>query len=229
MITIEDLDLRYGKSEVIKDLNLQISPGSIHGLVGLNGSGKTTLLNSIYGLKQADKGEISFNGRPISRREIAYLETNNYFYNRTKGKEYLSLFCLNNKKFSIKEWNTLFDLPLEDFIDHYSTGMKKKLAFMGVIALDTPIVILDEPFNGVDLETTQKLKLIILALREKGKTIIITSHILESMTSICDAISYLNHKSIQATFNKGDYAAMETSIFGRFNEENNLKIKKLLG
>src|SRR5690606_6256652 len=110
-----------------------------------------------------------------------------------------------------------------------STGMKKKLAFMGIVALDSPVLILDEPFNGIDMETTQKFKLIILALKNKGKTVIITSHILESLTSICDAISYLNEKRIQSVFGKMDFEKMEASIFANLNNETNKKIDELLG
>ena len=157
------------------------------------------------------------------------METNNYFYSRITGKEYLSLFCINNKSFSIEKWNNLFHLPLHDFIETYSTGMKKKLAFMGVIALDSPILILDEPFNGIDMETMQQFKLILVALKNKGKTLIITSHILESLTSICDKISYLNEKQIQFTYDKDNFALMESTIFDRFNSVHIEKIKDAMG
>lgn len=228
MIILEDLCISYNKLEVIKALNLAIPSGTIHGLVGLNGSGKTTLLSSLFGLKQIDSGVINFNGLPLTRKDIGYLETVNYFYSRTTGREYLKLFCISNEAFDIEKWNALFNLPLDNYIESYSTGMKKKLAFMGVVALDTPVFLLDEPFNGIDLETLQKFKLIILALREKGKTVIITSHILESLTAICDAISYLNEKRIQATFDKTSYSEMEAFIFTNFNEENNQRIKEIL-
>jgi ABC-2 type transport system ATP-binding protein len=229
MIIINNLHIGYGSFEVITNLNLEIQEQSIHGLVGLNGSGKTTLLSSIFGLKKPDSGTIAFRNAPMRRKDIGYLETNNYFYSRITGLEYLSLFCINNKAFNINNWNSLFKLPLHDFIETYSTGMKKKLAFMGIIALDSPVLILDEPFNGIDMETMQQFKLIILALKNRGKTIIITSHILESLTSICDAISYLNDKQIETTFFKNNFATMEAIIFDRFNAENNEKIKNIWG
>ena len=164
MIILKDVEMSYGNRQVINNLNLQISDKNIHGLVGLNGSGKTTLLNGVFGSKKVSSGVILYDNEPIRRRDIGYLETGNYFYSRITGMEYLQLFCINNPLFDIKSWNTLFDLPLNDFIEKYSTGMKKKLAFMGIVALDTPILILDEPFNGIDLETMQKFKLIIMAL-----------------------------------------------------------------
>lgn len=99
---------------------------------------------------------------------------------------------------------------------------------MGVVALDRPILILDEPFNGIDLETTQKLKIIIKALREQDKTILLTSHILESLTSLCDDISYLNNKQIQYTFDRAEFMEMEETIFQHFNVEHEAVVRKLM-
>ncbi|MDQ3393373.1 MAG: ATP-binding cassette domain-containing protein [Bacteroidota bacterium] len=226
MITIKNLCLSYGNIEVIKDLNMQILTGTIHGLVGLNGSGKTTLLSSMYGLKAANAGTIYYCGATLKRSEIGYLETNNFFYSRITGREYLHLFrSINN---NLQGWNEIFELPLDNFIESYSTGMKKKLALLGIILMNKPILILDEPFNGIDLETTQKIKLIILALKKKSKTIIITSHILESLTSICDSISYLKEKRVKNSFDKENFKEIENEIFGSFNEENNNKINGLM-
>jgi len=229
MITLKNLEVSYGDFEVIKNLNLEIREHHIHGLVGLNGSGKTTLLTTLYGLKIARGGKIAYKDAPLGKKDIGYLETNNYFYSRITGMEYLSLFCINNKSFKIEKWNDLFHLPLHAFIETYSTGMKKKLAFLGVIALDSPILILDEPFNGIDMETMQQFKLILIALKNKGKTLIITSHILESLTSICDEISYLNEKQIQFTYDKNNFASLEDTIFERFNSLSNQKIKEAMG
>lgn len=228
MIRIENVSLSYGKQSVIRDLSLKIPEASVHGLVGLNGSGKTTLLKALYGLKTLDRGKLSFRENPLQRKDIAYLETDPFFYSHITGREYLRLFCLRNQAFDLKGWNDLFELPLDRFIEEYSTGMKKKLAFMGIIALKRNILILDEPFNGVDLETTQKLKIIIRALREQGKTILLTSHILESLTSLCDAISYLQNQQISYTFERAEFAGMEDKIFKSFNAKNEDIVRKLM-
>ena len=228
MINIEHISISYGKQQVIENLDLQIYPAAIHGLVGLNGSGKTTLINAVCGLKEIEKGNILFHNKPLIRKDIAYLETVNFFYPKITGREYLSLFKLKNKAFDIKGWNHLFDLPLDNFIESYSTGMKKKLAFLGILALNKPILILDEPFNGVDMETTQKIKLIIKQLKDNGKTIIITSHIMESLISLSDTISYLAEKKIKFTCARSEFAGIEEKIFGSFNLENEQLIHNLL-
>ena len=105
--------------------------------------------------------------------------------------DYLELFKSNNKNFNIELWNNLMKLPLEDLISSYSSGMKKKLALMGIIALNRPVLLLDEPFNTLDLESVELLKKIIPSLKKEGKTISVTSQILETLTEICNEIHYL--------------------------------------
>ena len=228
MITLQNVTLRYGKHEVIQDLSLTLEEGIIHGLVGLNGSGKTTLIHGLCRIKPLQQGTVTIGDRALTLREVVYLETTNFFYSRITGREYLTLFQQRYPHFSISDWNTLFGLPLGQYIEQYSTGMKKQLAFLGVIASDKPFFVLDEPFNGIDLETTQKLKLVMRALRENGKTILITSHILESLTSLCDAISYLDNGQIQRTFYQEEFAGMEDKIFGTFRAEHEAVVRRLM-
>lgn len=228
MIEIKNLKVSYGNNCVLDNLNLVIRLNTIHGLVGLNGSGKTTLLNTVFGLKKQQQGKVEYNSEKIRRNQIAFLETINYFYPGITGKEYLSLFQIQNPAFDIEKWNELFELPLNDLTDNYSTGMKKKLAFLGVICLDREILILDEPFNGVDLETVQKMKSLLVKLK-KTKTVIITSHILESLLGICNSISYLNGRKIQFTKEKKDFEKLESEIFSLHQQKIDDKIKGLIG
>ncbi len=228
MIKIDNLKVNYGNHNVLNDLCLEIHGNSIHGLVGLNGSGKTTLLNTIYGLKNKVKGTILFNNRDIKRKNIAFLETINYFYPRIKGNEYLEIFKTQNFDFDIDKWNGLFELPLNKLIDDYSSGMKKKLALMGIICLNRDVLILDEPFNGVDLGTVQKIKTLLLKLKTQ-KTILITSHILESLLQICDSISYLNNGKIEFTKKKNNFDEIENEIFAVHQENLDNKIQELIG
>ena len=228
MISIDNLVVSYGKNRVLNELNLKIESSSIHGLVGLNGSGKTTLLNSIYGLKEKQEGIISYCSAPVKRNKIAFLETTNYFYPFITGREYLKMFQTQNLNFDIEKWNELFELPLNKLVEDYSTGMKKKLALLGTICLNREIIILDEPFNGIDMETVQKIKLLLMKLKENKKTIILTSHILESLQNICDFISYLNNGIIQFTKEKNDFKNIEQEIFSAHKERYENQIKLLV-
>lgn len=227
MISLRNINISYNlKSHVIKNLNLDLKPSLIHGIVGLNGAGKTTLLNTVFGLIKAQSGEIVINNEKLTKRHIAYLPTENYFYPKITGREYLSLF--ENNDFNVDEWNKLFLLPLDKLIDGYSTGMKKKLALIGTLKKDKPVIILDEPFNGLDIETSRITRNILLQLKEKGKTIIVTSHIIETLTNLCDYIHYLNQGEIQHSLDKTGFEKFEKEIFKTIEAKSNEIIQGLL-
>ena len=227
MITIKDLIVSYNKEEqVISSLNLTLPQNMIHGIVGLNGAGKTTLLDSIYGLKEMQSGEILCNGAKPNKKEISFLSTDNYFYSNITGREYLYLF--RNKQFITEKWNELFLLPLDQIIDGYSTGMKKKLALLGILKQDKPIMILDEPFNGLDIETCRIIRSILLRLKDRKKTIIITSHIIETLTNLCDYIHYLEKGKIMYSRDKGEFKEFERELFEFIENKNNKLIIELI-
>ena len=219
MITIDKLNISYyTKSRVLDSLCLNLSEGRIHGIVGLNGAGKTTLLNALYGLVKIDSGEISCEGEKITKKVLSYLATENFFYSNITAREYLSLF--KNTEFDSDKWNGLFSLPLDQIIDSYSTGMKKKLALLGILKQDKPIMILDEPFNGLDIETCRVIRSILLRLKDRGKTIIITSHIIETLTNLCDYIHYLENGTILYSKEKHEFAEFERDLFESIENKN---------
>lgn len=132
MITIANLSVSYCAGESVLDsLCLDLAEQAIHGIVGLNGAGKTTLFDTLFGLKQPQEGTVSYNGRPLTKKDTAYLPAENFFYSHITGAEYVSLFPCPG--FDREAWNALFGLPLNRLIDEYSTGMKKKLALLGII------------------------------------------------------------------------------------------------
>jgi len=228
MISIEKLNLSYGKTKrVIDSLDLVISENTINGVVGLNGSGKTTLLNAIYGLKSVESGTIKWQGEKITKKVISYLVTEPFFYSNITGNEYLSLF--KNSSFDTNKWNELFHLPLNQIIDEYSTGMKKKLAILSVLKQDKPIIILDEPFNGLDIETCRIIRTIFLGLKEKGKTIIITSHIIETLTNLCDYIHFLEGGKILFSKEKNEFEEFEKELFQNLENKSAKLIAEVLG
>ncbi len=228
MISIENLTVSYTQgTKVLNSLNLSISDGYIHGIVGLNGAGKTTLLNTIYGLKKIQHGTITFNQKKINKKYVSYLVTENFFYSNITAREYLSLF--KNADFELDTWNELFCLPLDKIIDEYSTGMKKKLAIMGILKQNKSIMILDEPFNGLDIETARIIRAILLKFKEKSKTIIITSHIIETLTNLCDYIHYLEKGKIKFSCDKANFAQFEQQLFTGIEQKNKNIIDTLLG
>ncbi len=229
MLKVNDLVVNYAQNKVLDKLQLTCEQGAIHGILGMNGAGKTTLFRTIYGFKKPMSGELLFHNKIIAKTDISFMETDSYFYPFMKGYEYLELLSDSGQKFSIIKWNELFELPLNDFIDTYSTGMKKKLAFMGMMAMNRPILILDEPFNGVDIESNEKMLQTIERLRQTDKTILIASHIIESLTRVCDKIHYLKHGLIAAVYDKTDFPKLETELQDMVKGKIDTALEDLLG
>ncbi len=213
MLTADKLTVAYGNHTVLENLSAAFQPGMIHGLVGLNGAGKTTFLNTLFGIKHAISGQVTYDGQPLKRADMGFLETENFFYSYITGSEYLSLFEKKGKSFDVEGLNSIFKLPLNQLVDDYSTGMKKKLALMAILRQDKPVILLDEPFNSLDLESSRILYLLLLRLKERGKTLIITSHIIESLTKICDDIFVLNNRKIGRIYHKEDFDSIENDLF----------------
>lgn len=229
MLTIRNLQVEYDKnSPILKGIDLAMKPGKIHGLVGLNGAGKTTLLNTLYGYIRPTDGTILYNGNALQRRDIAYLEAENYFYPYMTGREYLSLFPAGKGGFPIDRWQSIFCIPLDDITENYSTGMKKKLALLGALKPDKPIIILDEPFNGLDLESAHILSLILRQLREKEKTVLVTSHVFETLTSGCDYIHHIHNGKIEHSYPKEQFGMLQQLLYSKIEEQTAEEIRRLI-
>ena len=226
MIEIKKLTVIYDDKIIIDNLDLVLESGLVHGLVGLNGSGKTTLLNTFYGFKKPVSGKIFFENRKLIRTDMAYLETDNFFYSNITGLEYLQLFT--NDLSDLNIWNELLLLPLDELIEYYSTGMKKKLAILAVIKLNREILILDEPFNGLDIETTELLKKIILKLRLQNKTIILTSHIFEILMDVCNEIHFLDNSTINRTINQSEFSDFHYKLMNQIHSSQSAILDKLI-
>jgi ABC-2 type transport system ATP-binding protein len=219
MIHIKKIEKSFGRNKVLKSVTLDFISSLTHGIIGLNGAGKTTFFDILATFSRPDSGEIFLsNGKKISRDDVAYLETNNFFYPNITGKEYLAIFPSTNLQFDLTKMNRLLKLPLDKIIETYSTGMKKKLALLAIIKQDKPVYIFDEPYNGLDLETNMALELIIKNLKAKKKTIFISSHILSPLINVCDQIHLLEQGNFIKNYPKENFNKIEDDLFDEFNK-----------
>lgn len=211
MIAIQNLSKKYGTNEVLKNINIQFDKGKVYGIVGENGAGKTTLFRCIADLENYE-GEIISNLNPI-KNHLGLLLTEPFFFQKITGKEYIQLLCnaRNIKITDIQERN-IFDLPLNQYASTYSTGMKKKLALTAILLQDYNYFILDEPFNGVDIQSNIVITEIIHKLKELDKTVIISSHIFSTLSDTCDEIHLLSNGSYIKSVQKADFSALETEM-----------------
>ena len=219
MITIKKLYKSFGKVDVLKDINLTFEPGQVNGIAGRNGAGKTTLFRCIAGLE--DHGGKVILQQNNFKYKIGFLAADPYFMNRITGREYLQLLsnaCRTGKiDFNAKN---IFNLPLDQYASTYSTGMKKKLALTGILIQNNEVLLLDEPFNGVDIQSNVLISEIIKRLKTSGKTIILSSHILGSLSELCDQIHILDAGSISKTVSQSEFDLLnQEMIDDDFNEK----------
>jgi ABC-2 type transport system ATP-binding protein len=219
MISIKNLSVTFGEHVVLNNISMNFVEGHIHGIVGLNGAGKTTFFNALAKTLKPDEGLVEKDGIPLTIKDTAYLETVNFFYSRITGNEYLKIFKQTNADFNLLTFQQYFKLPLDELVENYSTGMKKKLALLAILKQDKPIFILDEPFNGLDLETNKILELIITTLKQKGKTVFISSHIIEPLLTTCNNIHLLENGCFIKSFEQAEFDKIDDALFGKLKEE----------
>ncbi|MCS6969298.1 MAG: ATP-binding cassette domain-containing protein [Cytophagales bacterium] len=218
MLELKSVSHYYHQVRALHEIHLTFLPGQVHGIVGTNGAGKTTLLMLISQLLKIQQGTIELNRKAISSTEVAFLPAHTYLYHYITGQEYLALFQAHNPSANFEVLNRIFRLPLHRLVDEYSTGMRKKLALMGLIALNRPVFVLDEPFNSVDMEGVFAFQEAIKWLAKQGKIILITSHIFESLASVCDYIHYLQEGVICGSYDQSHFDHLHQALRHQFEQ-----------
>nr|AWJ66158.1 nitrous oxide reductase maturation protein [uncultured bacterium] len=199
MIQIQNVYKKFGKNQVLSHLDLDITGGGIFAILGPNGSGKTTLIKSILGMVIPNKGTISVLDKIIKknwkyRQEIDYLPQIANFPGNLKVKELIRMIKDLRQK-EAKEGELIKLFGLDPFLDKklgtLSGGTKQKVNIVLTFMFDSPLIILDEPTTGLDPASLIKLKELILREKKKGKTILITTHIMQFVEEMADGIVYL--------------------------------------
>ena len=210
MLKIENLNKSYGKKDVLKNINLEVKKGEVFGFIGHNGAGKTTLIKSIVGIHDYDTGKIFINGMNLKenelqcKKELAYIPDNPDLYDNLKGIEFLNFIGdiykiePEQRQNLITKYSKEFEIydNLNDVISSYSHGMKQKLAIISAIIHKPKLLILDEPFVGLDPKAQYKLKEIMKELCSKGTSVFFSSHVLEVVEKLCDKIAMINKGQI---------------------------------
>lgn len=211
MIEIQNLSKKFGTKEVLKNISVRFEKGKVYGIVGENGAGKTTLFRCLASLENYE-GTIKSDLTPL-KDHLGLLFTDPYFFSKITGKEYLQFLC-NARNIVIDnfEERNIFELPLNQYASTYSTGMKKKLALTAILIQKNEYFILDEPFNGVDIQSNILITEIILKLKDLGKTILISSHIFSTLRDTCDEIHLLENGVFTKTVQKHEFDKLESEM-----------------
>lgn len=205
MLKIEHLTKTFGEKKAVDDLSLHIVPGEIYGFIGHNGAGKTTTLKSVVGIQQFDSGEITIGGTSIQKdpltckKQIAYIPDNPDLYDFMTGIKYLNfiadIFGVSSevRQVRIRKYAELFELTddLAQPIAAYSHGMKQKLAIISAWLHDSKLIIMDEPFVGLDPKASHLLKGMMREVCDQGGAIFFSTHVLEVAEKLCDKVAII--------------------------------------
>ena len=205
MLKINHLTKTYGEKKAVDDLNIHINPGEIYGFIGHNGAGKTTTLKSVVGILQFDQGEILIDGKSIQtdplacKREIAYIPDNPDLYDYMTGIKYLNFIAdvfgvsTQDRQTRIRKYADLFELTedLAQPIAAYSHGMKQKLAIIAAWLHQPKLIIMDEPFVGLDPKASHLLKEMMREVCDAGGAIFFSTHVLEVAEKLCDKVAII--------------------------------------
>ena len=205
MLKIDHLTKTYGEKKAVDDLSLHIQAGEIYGFIGHNGAGKTTTLKAVVGILQFDAGEIIVNGRSIRtqpldcKRDMAYIPDNPDLYEYMTGIKYLNFIAdifgvdAQTRQERIRKYADLFELTadLAQPIAAYSHGMKQKLAIISAWLHDPKLIIMDEPFVGLDPKAAHTLKGMMRELCDAGGAIFFSTHVLEVAEKLCDKVAII--------------------------------------
>lgn len=210
MLRVKNVTKKYGNKVAVDDISLDVKNGEIFGFIGHNGAGKTTLIKSIVGIHDFDEGEILINGTsmkddPIKcKQQLAYIPDNPDLYDNLTGIDYLNFIAdiyevsLEERTKLINKYATEFELlsSLGDIIQSYSHGMKQKLAIISALIHSPKLLILDEPFVGLDPKSSKVLKDIMKDLCKEGTSIFFSSHVLEVVEKLCDRIAIIKKSKL---------------------------------
>ena len=205
MLDIQHLTKTYGEKKAVDDLTLHIAPGEIYGFIGHNGAGKTTTLKSVVGILQFDQGEITIGGKSIKtdplacKRLLAYIPDNPDLYDYMTGIKYLNFIAdifsvsAQARQERVRKYADLFELTadLAQPIAAYSHGMKQKLAIIAAWLHDPRLIVMDEPFVGLDPKAAHTLKGMMRQVCDNGGAIFFSTHVLEVAEKLCDKVAII--------------------------------------
>ncbi len=207
MIEIKNVTKKYGKKKALDNVSFDVDDGEIFAFIGHNGAGKTTLIKSIVGIHDFDEGDIIIDGMSIKEKPVeckklmAYVPDNPETYEHMKAIDYINFICdmyevdLETREKNIKKYAKLFEMEdkLNDTIDSYSHGMKQKIVLISALAHNPRILIMDEPFVGLDPKAVFDIKEVLNEMVKEKKIVFYSTHILDVAEKLCSNVAIIKN------------------------------------
>ena len=237
-IEIKNLTKDYGNNKGVFDVTVEIKPGEVYGYLGPNGAGKSTTMRHLMGFSKADSGSVKIKGMDCwsehkeIQKYVGYLPGEIAFPDDMTGTAYLKLIAKMRKMTDFSYMNellTIFDINPDAKIKSMSKGMKQKIAIVAAFMHDPEIILLDEPTSGLDPLMQQNFIELVKREKQKGKTIILSSHIFEEVEKTCDRVSMIRHGKLikQFTIEEFKHNTLKTYVISFTNDEQLNEFKKL--
>ena len=205
MIEIKNLTKKYGNNVALNNVSFNVNDGEIFAFIGHNGAGKTTLLKAIVGIHKFDEGDILINGKSIKtepiacKKEMAFVPDNPELYEQMKAINFINFVCdiyevpQDVRENNVKKYAKLFEMEdkLNDTIESFSHGMKQKIALIAALAHNPKVLIMDEPFVGLDPKAVFDVKKIMNEMIQEGKIIFFSTHILDVAEKLCSRVAII--------------------------------------
>ena len=218
MIEIKNVTKKYGDKKALDNVSFNVEDGCIFAFIGHNGAGKTTLIKSIVGIHEFDEGDILINGVSIKddqvacKKDMAFVPDNPELYEQMKAIDFIDFICdmyeidQETREKNIKKYAKLFEIEdnLNDKIESFSHGMKQKVALISALAHDPKILIMDEPFVGLDPKAVFDVKEVLNEMTKEGKIVFFSTHILDVAEKLCSKVAIIKKGKIVKTGNMKD-------------------------
>ena len=210
MIEIKNVTKKYGDKTAINNINFDIKDGEIFGFIGHNGAGKTTMIKSLVGILDFEEGDILINNKSIKKEPIvcklqmAYVPDNPDLYENMTAIDFINFICdmyetdIETRKENIEKYSKMFEMEnkLNDDISSFSHGMKQKVALIAALSHNPKVLIMDEPFVGLDPKAVFDIKSVMKEMTKDGKTIFFSTHILDVAEKLCDRVAIIKNGNI---------------------------------
>ena len=207
MIEIKHVTKKYGDKKAVDDISFNVNDGDIFAFIGHNGAGKTTLIKAMVGIHDFDEGDIIINGKSIKdnpvecKKIMAFVPDNPETYEHMKAIDYINFICdmyevdTKTRETNIKKYAKIFEMEdkLNDTIDSYSHGMKQKIVLISALAHDPKILIMDEPFVGLDPKAVFDIKEILNEMVKENKIVFYSTHILDVAEKLCSRVAIIKN------------------------------------
>lgn len=207
MIEIKNVTKKYGNKKAVDNVSFNVEDGEIFAFIGHNGAGKTTLIKAITGIHDFDEGDILINGKSIKdktvecKKEMAFVPDNPEMYENMTAIRYINFICdmyevsMEDRMINIDKYAKMFEMEnnLGDQISSFSHGMKQKISLIAALSHNPKILIMDEPFVGLDPKAVFDIKLVMKEMIKEGKTIFFSTHILDVAEKLCSRVAIIKN------------------------------------